>query len=83
MSETLNPAALAKVQSIIAEALMVPAASIGANDAIASLPNIDSLSFEMIVVSMESATGKTIDPLQLLPVKTVTDLTKLLQSLES
>jgi acyl carrier protein len=37
----------------------------------------------MIVVSMESASGQSIDPLQLLPLKTVADLAKLLQALEA
>lgn len=83
MSETLSPEALAKMQALIAESLMVPADSIGADDAIATLPNIDSLSFEMIVVSMESASGQSIDPLQLLPLKTVGDLAKLLQALKA
>ena len=79
----MSTTALATIQRIIAEALMIPADSIRADDPIANLKNIDSLSFEMIVVSMESASGQSIDPLQLLPLKTVGDLAKLLQALKA
>ena len=83
MSETLSPDALAHMQALIAESLMVPADSIGADDAIATLPNIDSLSFEMIIVAMETESGQTIDPLSLMPVKTVGDLADLLGQLST
>lgn len=66
------------IQRLIVESLLIPAESIRPEDEIAQLKNIDSLTFEMILVSIESETGRTIDPMDLMHVKTVGDLAKLL-----
>lgn len=73
----------AAMQRIIADSLLIPADSIQLDDPIAQLQNIDSLSFEMIVVAMETETGQSIDPLQLMPAKTVRDLADLLGQLRA
>lgn len=78
----MSTTALATIQRIIAEALMIPADSIRADDPIANLKNIDSLSFEMIIVGIETETGSKIDPVDLMPLQTVGDLTKLLEKLQ-
>ena len=78
----MSTTALATIQRIIAEALMIPADSIRADDPIANLKNIDSLSFEMIIVGIETETGRKIDPVDLMPLQTVGDLTKLLEKLQ-
>lgn len=63
---------------LIAETLLIPQESIQAHDEIAQLKNIDSLSFEMIIVAIETETGKAIDPMRMFELKTVGDLTRLL-----
>ncbi len=72
---------LAAIQRIISESLLIPVESIHAQDTIIGLKNIDSLSFEMIVVAMETESGQSIDPLRLMSVKTVGDLAELLGQL--
>jgi acyl carrier protein len=74
---------LAAIQRIISESLLIPEQSIHLDDPIANLKNIDSLSFEMIIVAMETESGQTIDPLSLMPVKTVGDLADLLGQLST
>ncbi|MDH5855735.1 acyl carrier protein [Lampropedia aestuarii] len=74
---------LAAIQRIISESLLIPADSISEDDLIVNLKNIDSLSFEMIVVSIENETDKLIDPDNLLRIKTVKDLALLLEQLKS
>ena len=74
---------LAAIQRIISESLLIPEQSIHLDDPIAHLKNIDSLSFEMIIVAMETESGQTIDPLSLMPVKTVGDLADLLGQLST
>ncbi|MEJ5030410.1 MULTISPECIES: acyl carrier protein [unclassified Comamonas] len=74
---------LAAIQRIIAESLLIPAQSIHLEDPIASLRNIDSLSFEMIIVAMETESGQAIDPVSLMPAKTVGDLADLLGQLKA
>ena len=78
----MSTTALATIQRIIAEALMIPVDSIRADDPIANLKNIDSLSFAMIIVGIETETGSKIDPVDLMPLQTVGDLTKLLEKLQ-
>ena len=73
---------LAAIQRIIAESLLIPAQSIHLEDPIASLRNIDSLSFEMIIVGIETETSSKIDPVDLMPLQTVGDLTVLLEKLK-
>jgi acyl carrier protein len=69
---------LATIQRIISESLLIPADGIRAADPITGLKNIDSLTFEMIVVAMETECGKSIDPMSLMSLKTVGDLADLL-----
>lgn len=66
------------VRRLIAESLLIPADSIQAGDELAQLKNIDSLTFEMILVAIETETGSIIDPMDLVQVKTVGDLARLL-----
>jgi len=66
------------VRRLIAESLLIPADSIHADDELAQLKNIDSLTFEMILVAIETETGRTIDPMDLMQIKTVGDLARLL-----
>lgn len=74
---------LATVQRIISESLLIPADSIQEEDLIVNLKNIDSLSFEMIVVSIENETDKIISPESLFTIKTVGDLASLLEKLKT
>jgi acyl carrier protein len=73
---------LATIQRIISKCLLIPAGSIAAEAPITGLNHIDSLSFEMIVVALETECGQDIDPLRLMPLKTVGDLADLLGQLQ-
>ena len=66
------------LRRLIGESLMIPADSIKADDEIGQLTNIDSMSFEMILVAIENETGKAINPTDLMQVRTVGDLAELL-----
>lgn len=80
---TMSHPQLAAIQRIISESLLIPAQSIHLEDPIAGLRNIDSLSFEMIIVAMETDSGHAIDPVSLMPAKTVGDLADLLGQLKA
>lgn len=69
---------LETTKRIISECLLIPASSIQADDQIAQLKNIDSLAFEMIVVAIETETGKAVAPTDLIGLQTVQQLAKLL-----
>ncbi|THU01948.1 acyl carrier protein [Lampropedia puyangensis] len=73
---------LPTIQRIISESLLIPADRIALENPIAGLHNIDSLSFEMIIVAMEAESGKSIEPENLMPLKTVGDLADLLNKLK-
>lgn len=79
----MSHAQLATIQRIISESLLIPAESIHEDDLIVNLKNIDSLSFEMIVVSIENETDRLVEPHNLLSIKTVKDLSVLLEQLKS
>lgn len=66
------------VRRLIAESLLIPADSIHADDELAQLKNIDSLTFEMILVAIETETGKAIEPMDLMQIRTVGELARLL-----
>lgn len=66
------------IQDIIAESLMISTSEIQPDSELAHLKNMDSLTFEMILVAIENKTGKTISPMDLMTVKTVGDLVGLL-----
>ncbi|UBB15759.1 acyl carrier protein [Comamonas odontotermitis] len=63
---------------LIAETLLIPQSDIHVDSEIAQLKNIDSLSFEMIIVAIETETGKLIEPMHMFDLRTVGDLAKLL-----
>lgn len=79
----MSHAQLATVQRIISESLLIPADSIQEDDLIVNLKNIDSLSFEMIVVSIENETDTIISPDSLFAIKTVGDIASLLEKLKN
>ena len=63
---------------LIAETLLIPQDSIRSDDEIAQLKNIDSLSFEMIIVAIETETGTPIESMRMFELRTVGDLARLL-----
>ena len=68
------------LRRLIAESLLIPESSIHADDELAQLKNIDSLTFEMILVAIETETGRVIDPMDLMQIKTVADLARLMDA---
>mgnify|MGYP003602678427 CR=1 FL=1 len=67
-----------KVRSIVAEVLQTDGASIGEDTPLLELPKIDSLSFEMIIVSLEMEAGREIAPTELLSLQKAGDLARFL-----
>lgn len=74
----MNP--IDTLRRLIAESLLIPESSIHADDELAQLKNIDSLTFEMILVAIETETGRVIDPMDLMQIKTVGDLARLMDA---
>lgn len=61
-------------KSILAGALFVPVEKISDDATINSLEELDSLSFELIVVEIERHLGHDADPVKLLEMRSVKDL---------
>jgi acyl carrier protein len=66
-------------KDILAGCLFVPRERIDADADIASIGEIDSLSFEMIVLELQRRIGGDVDPMQLLELRTVRDLAAILE----
>lgn len=67
-----------KIRSIVAEVLQTDGARIAEDTPLLELPNIDSLSFEMIIVSLEMEAGRDIAPTELLSLQKAGDLARFL-----
>ncbi|MFG5775883.1 acyl carrier protein [Comamonas sp. J-3] len=67
-----------KIRSIVAEVLQTDSARIAEDTPLLELPNIDSLSFEMIIVSLEMESGRDIAPTELLSLQKAGDLARFL-----
>ncbi|MBJ6134423.1 acyl carrier protein [Ochrobactrum sp. Q0168] len=69
---------LDKARAILAKCLFIPEESILPEADISSLGKIDSLTFELIVLEVENVSGRDIDPVRLLEMRSVGDLARLL-----
>lgn len=70
---------LAQAKNILAGCLFIPVETISDTADIVSLGELDSLSFELIVMEIEKAIGHEVDPIVLLEMQSVTDLAELLR----
>lgn len=68
-------------KQILAAAFFVPVERIADDDAISDVKPLDSLAFEALILELEDQTGKEIDPVSLLELKTVRDLARLIDNL--
>lgn len=73
------PQYLAKAKEILSGSLFIPAQNIPDNADISSLGELDSLTFELIVLEIEKNIGREADPIALLELRTVNDIAILLQ----
>jgi acyl carrier protein len=65
-------------KGILADCLFIPRERVTDDMDIKSLAELDSLTFEMIVLEVEKRTGAELDPIVLLNMRTVKDLAKVL-----
>jgi len=71
--------ALNEAKSILSGSLFIPVEKIADDAAINSAAEIDSLSFELIVLEIEKRIGREVDPVQLLEMRSVKDLAAILR----
>lgn len=68
-----------EARKILAGCLFIPQEKIESEASINSLGELDSLSFELIVLEIEKVLGHDVDPMQLLEMRSVKDLAALLE----
>lgn len=68
-----------EAKEILAGCLFIPIEKIGDDVSIQSIKELDSLSFAAIVVELEERSGRRIDPVDLLELRTVRDVATLLE----
>jgi len=69
-------------KEILSKALFVPAEQIGDDADINTIKAMDSLAFEALVLEIEERTGKDVDLVELMGLKTVSDLAAVLEKLK-
>lgn len=68
-------------KAILSKSLFVPESMIGDDADIGSIKPLDSLAFEALVLEIEQHTGRDVDIVQLIGVKSVRDLAAVLEKL--
>lgn len=66
-------------KELLAGCFFIPAESIADDADISALSDVDSLTFELIVLEAEKYIGHEVDPIALLDMQTVADMAALLQ----
>lgn len=74
--------ALGIAREILARVLYVPVESIEHGASISDIKPLDSLSFEALILELEEVSGRDVDPVSLIDLKTVKDLADLLKGLQ-
>ncbi len=69
---------LLRAKTLLSNCLLIPADQIDDDAAVGDLRDVDSLMFEGIVIEIENATGKPADVMDLLQLRTVRDVAKML-----
>ncbi|WP_157019368.1 acyl carrier protein [Mesorhizobium xinjiangense] len=72
--------AIDEARDILAGCLFMPKEKIAADAEINAIGELDSLTFEMIVLEIEHRIGRTVDPVQLLEMRSVKDLAEILET---
>ena len=68
-----------EAKDILSGCFFIPKETIDAKAEISSIKTLDSLSFEMLVMEVEARTGKPVDPVIFLDLRTVEDLANILR----
>lgn len=71
---------LEEAREILAGCCFIPPEKIDLDAEIGAIGEMDSLAFEMIVMEIEKRTGRAVDPMQLLEMRSVRDLAAVLES---
>lgn len=71
---------LEQAKEILAGCCFVPKEKIDPDAEISSIGELDSLTFEMIVLEIEQRLGRTVEPMQLLEMRSVKDLAAILEN---
>lgn len=69
-------------KKILAESLFVPVEKISDDASINDIKELDSLSFEALLLEIEEITDREIDPVKIMQIKTVRDLADLIETLK-
>lgn len=72
------PTSLLQAKTLLSNCLLIPLEHIGDDANVGDLRDVDSLMFEGIVIEIENATGNPLDVMDLLQLRTVRDVAKLL-----
>jgi len=72
-----------RAKDILSGCLFIPKESIQTDADISSLGELDSLTFELVVLEIEKGLGHEVDPVELLEMRSVKDLAQLLQNRQS
>ena len=70
----IDKRALDEAKSILSGSLFIPVEKIDDDATINSIGELDSLNFELIVLQIEERTGRDVDPVRLLEMRSVKDL---------
>ncbi|MGB3069620.1 MAG: acyl carrier protein [Ottowia sp.] len=70
---------LLRAKALLSKCLLIPADQIGDDANVGDLREVDSLMFEGIVIEIENATGTQADVMDLLQLRTVRDVAKMLE----
>ncbi|RLL65459.1 acyl carrier protein [Ochrobactrum soli] len=68
-------------KKILAESLFVPVEKISDDASINDVKELDSLSFEALLLEVEEITNREIDPIKIMQIKKVRDLADLIETL--
>lgn len=68
-----------QAKDILSASLLIPIETIDGDADISAIGEIDSLSFELIMVELERRSGKPVDPVTVLEMKSVRDIAEVLR----
>ncbi|MET4580051.1 acyl carrier protein [Ottowia thiooxydans] len=69
---------LLRAKTLLSHCLLIPVEHIDDDADVGDLRDVDSLMFEGIVIEIENATGSAVDVMDLLQLRTVRDVAKIL-----
>lgn len=76
----MTESALERARTIVSNCLLIPRETIAADATLEELAPLDSLAMELLVMEIETATGRAVDLEQLLAARTVQDIARLVET---